>query len=244
MNDIHKFKVSLCIPTMNRWSFLKENIPRYLENPYIEEIIICDETGDDVNLIREHIQSNKIHLYTNEKILGAYLNKRKVVSLAKNDFVCLMDSDNFAPVSYFDSWKNFCGENPDPSVVYCALREGYPGSLFDYSQFRSIFINKKNCKELFHKGLNGGFFNDGNYIVSKHLYMVSEIPTGIKHFESECYAADVVLQNYNILVNGGSLCIVPLMEYDHVFHSGSYWSNTHHLVDFNKYMSLISEMRD
>ena len=33
---------------MNRYDkFLSQTLPRYLDNPHIDEIIICDETGED-----------------------------------------------------------------------------------------------------------------------------------------------------------------------------------------------------
>jgi hypothetical protein len=46
---------------------LKNNLPLYLENPYINEIIICDETGEDVEKITETFTDPKIKLYVNEK---------------------------------------------------------------------------------------------------------------------------------------------------------------------------------
>jgi hypothetical protein len=52
-------KLSLCIPTKNRWNFLKVNIPKYLENPYINEIVICDENGEDAKMIQETFKDNE-----------------------------------------------------------------------------------------------------------------------------------------------------------------------------------------
>ena len=31
---------------MDRWNFLKVSLPKYLENPYIDEIVISDENGN------------------------------------------------------------------------------------------------------------------------------------------------------------------------------------------------------
>ena len=43
---------TLCIPTLNRFDdFLSKYLPKYLENNLINEIIITDENGDDVNKI-------------------------------------------------------------------------------------------------------------------------------------------------------------------------------------------------
>lgn len=104
-------QLSLCIPTMNRWEYLKEYLPKYIANPYISEIVICDETGDDILQIQNHSQSKKLKLFQNESKLGAYKNKNKVVSLASHEFVCLMDSDNFADIDYFDAWHRYINNN-------------------------------------------------------------------------------------------------------------------------------------
>ncbi len=46
-------KLSLCIPTYNRYDrFLSSNIPKYLLNPYIDEIVISDEDGADIEKIK------------------------------------------------------------------------------------------------------------------------------------------------------------------------------------------------
>ena len=46
---------TLCITTLDRFkTFLKKNIPKYLENELISEIIISDENGNDIKLIQEH----------------------------------------------------------------------------------------------------------------------------------------------------------------------------------------------
>jgi hypothetical protein len=72
---------SLCITTKDRYNdFLSEYIPKYLENPYIDEIIISDENGNDFNKIKERFSSNlKLRLYKNEYVLGPFLNKIKVL---------------------------------------------------------------------------------------------------------------------------------------------------------------------
>ena len=45
---------SLCIPTLNRFDeYLKINLPKYLDNKLIDEIIISDENGNDINKIKK-----------------------------------------------------------------------------------------------------------------------------------------------------------------------------------------------
>ena len=59
-------QLSLCIATMDRWDFLKVNLPQYLTNPYISEIIISDENGHDAEKIRATFNDPKIHISVND----------------------------------------------------------------------------------------------------------------------------------------------------------------------------------
>jgi glycosyltransferase involved in cell wall biosynthesis len=99
------FELSLCIPTMNRWNFLKESIPKYLDNKYIKEIVIVDETGEDyAHLLDFYKNEPKIRAFKNETRLGPFLNKLECMKKASYEWICLMDSDNFADLDYFDNF--------------------------------------------------------------------------------------------------------------------------------------------
>jgi hypothetical protein len=45
--------------------FLSESIPKYLKNSHINEIIICDETGEDYEIIISNFDDPKIFVYKN-----------------------------------------------------------------------------------------------------------------------------------------------------------------------------------
>ena len=89
---------SLCIPTMDRFDgFLHRYLEKYLDNELITEIIITDENGNDINKIKNiYTENAKLKLYKNTNRLGPFLNKIKACSLANNEWIVLMDSDNFA----------------------------------------------------------------------------------------------------------------------------------------------------
>jgi hypothetical protein len=235
-------KLSLCIPTKNRWNFLKINLPKYLENPYIDEIIICDENGDDAKLIQEIYKDNeKIRIFINDKILGAFLNKNKVVELAKNEFVCLMDSDNFAPLSYFEAWNIYTKENGlKENFIYCPSRTipqpNHQG--FDYRKFIGSY-NFEDCKKNFHDIIFITLLNTGNYIFNKKFYLSSLTDESEKDLEKSCKAFDVLYKNYLLLKKSGILIIVSNMEYDHIVHDGSYYTETCNQIDSNKFYNLF-----
>jgi hypothetical protein len=236
-------KLSLCIPSKNRWNFLKVNLPKYLDNPFIDEIVICDENGNDAKMIEEIYKDNeKIKVYINENVLGAFLNKRKVVSLAKNDFICLMDSDNFAPLSYFEAWYKYIQENGiKEKIVYCPARtipqSNHQG--FDYRPFIGSYTFEES-KRNFSNGMFNCMLNTGNYIFSKKLYMESEPDETQKELVNSCKALDVLFQNYLLFTKGNAIInIIPNMEYDHIVHAGSYYMETCQSINTNKFYGLF-----
>jgi hypothetical protein len=235
--------LSLCIPTKNRWNFLKINIPKYLDNPFIDEIVICDENGNDAKMIQETYKDNeKIKVYVNDRILGPFFNKRKVVSLAKNDFVCLMDSDNFAPLSYFEAWNTYIKENDlKENTVYCPARtipqSNHEG--FDYRKFIGSY-NFDQCKKNYHNNVFGTMLNTGNYIFNKNLFMKAESDYSLEDMDKSYKVCDVLYQNYLLLSKYNAiLTLVPNMEYDHIVHGGSYYMETCNQLDMNKFNILF-----
>ena len=71
--------LTVAIPTMERWSFLNEQLPKFLGNPRVSYVVINDENGKDINIICEiGLDSNpKLRLYSNDAVLGVYGNKRQ-----------------------------------------------------------------------------------------------------------------------------------------------------------------------
>ena len=235
--------ISLCIATMKRWDFLKNYLPDYLNNPYIHEIVICDETGEDVKTIKEIYGSvEKIKLYTNEKRMGPFLNKEKVVRLASNDWVCLVDSDNFVPLTYFEALDTFLVDNnktPNQNIIYCPSR----ASGFVFNEFLGLEIDGKNAKQIYNNPNGTILFNTGNYILHKSLMNIP-IPEGHEDYPMECLAMDVLYRNYLCLAKGVKLCVVPNMEYIHTIHDGSFWIQSHKQIDKNIFEELLFSLSD
>ena len=232
---------------MDRWDFLKINIPKYLENPYIAEIVICDENGNDASKIISTFNDSKIRVYKNNTCLGAFYNKQKVVSLAECEFVCLMDSDNFAPVSYFDAIIRHLGNNSlDSNTVYMPSKTipqpNHKG--FNFVKFSGYDITLKNIKDEFNKYPT--LFNTGNYVVSKELYEKSKLSSDKVNLGNECMALDVLLQNYLFFKNNKKtiMRLIEDMEYDHIVHPGSYWMATQNNVNVTKFNNLYHELSD
>jgi glycosyltransferase involved in cell wall biosynthesis len=232
-------KLSLCIPTYNRWNFLKNNLPKYLENPFLDEIVITDETGEDIKLIQEHFQNPKLKLFVNEKRLHAFLNKREAVLKASNDWICLIDSDNFAPIEYFEAWKNYVEQNGFIlNAIYSPSKtipqEKHSG--FDYREFINQNISFFKAQELYKTTKYGpSLFNTGNFILHKSMYTnyqptIEDIQTTL-----HCPALECLYQNYLFFTKCNAIMIVVKdMEYHHIVHDESLYLTTYKSCDLNR----------
>jgi hypothetical protein len=232
--------LSLCIPTIDRWSFLSVNLPKYLANPYIDEIVVSDENGNDARMIKETFSDPKLRVYVNETRLGPFFNKCMAISLASNSYVCLMDSDNYAPVSYFEHFYNFLdGKAPDENTIYApsftTAQSNHPG--FNFRMFNNILIDKTNYKSEYARYET--LFNTGNYISSKSLHQKYTLTDEEIKAAKESWAVDVLYSNYLLITKSDAKIVtVPEMAYDHIVHDGSMYTQTKSKVDLIFYNSL------
>lgn len=227
---------TLCIPTMDRFdSFLSKYLPDYLNNKLIGEIVITDENGNDAHKIQNAFpNNNKIKVAVNKSRLGPFLNKMKACSLASNEWIVLMDSDNFAPANYFEKASDYITNNirGEKNVI---LSPCFARPRFNYSHLNG-FVYEKGCfhsnnvKERTIMGNNSGsdtMMNTGNYVLNKFLIdniNLSNEGNNIQ-FSSAC---DVIFFNTLLFEQLDlKLHVVPNMEYDHVVHDGSIYIQTH-----------------
>lgn len=233
-------QISLCIATMDRWNFLEKYLEYYIFNPYIGEIIISDENGNDMQKIQEkygHI--NHLKCFLNSGKHGAFHNKRHAVSKATFPWICLMDSDNFAPIDYFKTWEMSFDE-ADPTIIYCPSKTLTTDNKigYDFSNVDNIIYTKDNYKELFKK-FNYNHLSIGNYIFNRDFFLKAEHKEEFDNLDTECYCYDVVYQNYLLLENGGSIKTINNMAYFHEVHLASYYFTTNNKVSIDKIEKLF-----
>lgn len=199
---------SLCIPTMDRYDkYLSIYLPKYLNNPLINEIVICDENGNDVRKIETKFNNNKLKLYINDVKKGPFLNKVNVCSKASNEWIALIDSDNFADLDYFENMKNYIENNT--LTKNTILSPDYGSTIFHWEHLSHNSVNviskdtynqlkvidDENSKK--HNGNIGNIghlMNTGNYIINKYLIENINLDSDIEMINnSDCF--DVVLFN-------------------------------------------------
>lgn len=239
---------SLCIPTMDRYdTFLKKYIPLYLQNDLISEIIISDENGNDIIKINQTFPNNdKLKLFKNESRLGPFLNKLKACSKAANEWIVLIDSDNFADNRYFQIAKQYINKHIGENEKNIILAPAKALPNFNYSHLANMIFKRGNFNEnkLREKQIINHTFtqsevlmNTGNYVLNKYLINNLNLNTETPHIplSSACdviYLNTLLFEQLNL-----NMHIVENLEYSHVVHDGSIYVQTHqNFRQFNEYV--------
>ena len=223
--------ITIAIPTMRRWSFLKESIPFYLSRPEVGEIVICDETGEDIEEIRKSSfgKDSKLQLFTNETRLGIYHNKRKSLGLSTMPWVAVLDSDNQFPESWFETISFYIESKKmatklsmfgSPSFYSINIKTGY--TYQPCKNLSDLTLSKTNWNSIFTKPGWNHLLNDGNWVVPKEAYkaLPEKIPEAYKKGAEFC---DALFSLFCFIKNGYTIYYPEDLTYNHIVHDESSW---------------------
>jgi len=146
---------------------------------------------------------------------------------------------NFASIEYFNAWNKFMKSKIIDINTNCFLPIKLKTTSYNYSMFADKPINFNNLKHYGQYSVFRVLMNTGNYIFPKKLYCDSIAPPELAHLEEKCYSMDVFLRNYFLLRNGAVFNVVTDMEYEHIAHPGSFYINTHTLINEHELNSLF-----
>ena len=222
--------LTVAIPTMNRWdNFLKKQFPVYMNHPDISCVIVCDETGKDIQGICEegYDQDPKLKLFQNDYIMGIYGNKRQCLLNSQTDFTAVLDSDNFFEPAFFSEAMK-CIKRDGPMAkrtIYCAgnnVRHFTSGITEErVKHFNGMRISRSNWNKVLETPGWNFLLNDGNYIWPTHISKeFPEIPDNL------IAATDGIVTAKMAVEAGYVISIEPTMRYVHMVHSDSTWIKT------------------
>jgi glycosyltransferase involved in cell wall biosynthesis len=217
--------LTVAIPTMERWSFLKNQLPTFLNDDNVTYVVISDENGLDIQVICEFEMDShpKLRIYQNDKILGVYGNKRQCFLKAPSEWVAVLDSDNYFEREFFKGFFKARERDRSDKIIYCAgniehlnletgLKEDKTG------HFSGMRITRDNWNDILKMPGWNFLLNDGNCIWPRDV---------IKHFpdipEEEIVGTDSIFFMRQAIQAGYTLCVEPMMHYVHTVHDGSHW---------------------
>lgn len=220
--------LSIAIATMRRWEFLKDSLPVYLAREEVKEVILCDETGEDCQKARASPFGShpKLRLITNEKRLGIYQNKRKALSLAKGEWVAILDSDNYFPDEWFETLEEVLPKLPSKQILASAEFKTSNIDTGEVSmpckQFTGTVLDKNTWNRIFEQPKWNFLLNDGNWVV--HFSAIRHLPEDVP--SDSLQAADAIWMLRQWIQAGYSIWYVPDLSYIHTVHKGSSWLAT------------------
>ena len=220
--------LSICIPTMKRWNFLKLTIPEMLKHDIVKEIVICDETGEDIEEIEKSKfgKNTKLRLIKNEKRLGIYRNKRKVGNLATGEWIGILDSDNIFPDIWFEEIESIITKDKEKKTIYgsASFRNVNLETGKDEKpciEFDGLELNKQTWNTMFNRRKWNFLLNDGNWVLPR------EAMKELNDIESEkLQAADAIYMLRCWIEGGYRMKYIEGLEYIHTVHGGSSWLET------------------
>jgi glycosyltransferase involved in cell wall biosynthesis len=193
---------------------------------------------DDLTVGDVSTKMGKVRVERNEHNIRGFRNKVLAVSKAKNDWVYLLDSDNYFTEQTLPCIFDYV--DWDPMAFYfpmMALMErthdgnGAPGPSWDdwnYRRFGYERLDLQKVKHLIHESLKrkpnfglDGLLNNGNLLVHRHNYCVAAAD-GFNDPSFTPLAGDGIAQVYLLYRAGLSLQIVPGLTYYHRLHKNSF----------------------
>jgi hypothetical protein len=199
-----------------------------LELEGVDEILICDETGEDIEqILKQPWGSNpKLRLIKNKERMGAYHNKLNLLKLVNTEWVALIDSDNEVLPEYFEALYAYWKENgKDISSVYVpaaveSVNVNEHSRNTPIQHLSGYVVNKENWNSFLHVSWSGYALNLGNCVF--HSSQIEHIPETVP----KDVMADCQVMNKALVEKGYKLVLVPNMKYYHIVHPGSLYLNT------------------
>lgn len=212
---------------MKRWEFLQDILPVFLDHPGINEVILCDETGEDAKAISNSpfTQNKKLRVIVNEKRLGMYQNKRKVLEIAGKTapYVGLLDSDNYFSEEWVDTildmLKGSDGKTIFASADFKTVNVDTGEVAFPCKHFSGRRLDLSNWNSIFKEPRYVNLLNDGNLVLPSNA--ISCFPVELA--SDKIMASDSIYMVRNCVKEGYSIYYVPELSYIHTVHGGSTW---------------------
>ena len=219
--------ISVAIPTMGRWDFLKESLPVFLAHKSVLEVIVCDETGEDVDalLASPLAASPKLRLVKNKTRLGIYQNKRKVAGLCTGTYVALLDSDNYFSDTWLDQVADAIQARPTSIIASADFKnvDARTGAVTNpCAAFSGLELDAASWNAMFQKRGWNFLLNDGNWVVPRAA--LAFLPASVK--SESLLAADAIYMLRAFVKGGFKVWYVPELSYIHTVHAGSSWLAT------------------
>lgn len=247
-------KISLAIPTYNTSQYFEDCLKYSLEDDFIDEIVVNDDCSfpehfeSFKNKIKD-INSPKIKLFANSKNVGAFRNKYQTVQNCSNDWVYLLDSDNYPFEESYQLMRQIPDDNPDicysPQHLCCKHDHSSNYEAVSDYDFGYDLIGIEESRKSLQEDVKwfNWMVNSGNYIINRNTYLeVLEEP--YNNISTPLLHADTAAVFYFWLKSGKKFKVVKGLRHNHRFRSDSNWHScgNNSQASVNYYETAIKQL--
>lgn len=227
-------KLSICIPTYNRFEMTLESFRDVYCDERVHSIIILDDASTDGSyeqLLDATSSLTKIKIYRQEQNVDCYRNKFISVTYCPTEFCILLDSDNRIDISYLDA---IYSEQWDAETIFTpefAMPE------FDFRNYSGLTLSKENIAQYVDKPLFETMLNAANYFVNRNNYI------WVWDKSVDPVTSDSIFQSYNWLKAGYKIKVLPGLQYEHRVWPGSHYQNNVHRTPNGFHQSVLDKLK-
>ena len=111
---------SIIIPVFNREKFIEKSVKSVISQTYDnwELIVIDDASNDGTTKILERIKDKKIKIIRNEKNIERSATRNRGIKLAKGEYICFLDSDDYYLPNHLSNLNNRIINSVQKVAVY------------------------------------------------------------------------------------------------------------------------------
>lgn len=226
-------ELCICIPTWNRVDMTLKSFNKVYDDPRVKNIVIVDDASP-LHIYQELKERTrdmpKVKLYRNVTNRDCYANKYVAASLSTTDYCIILDSDNEINTDYIDILDTYFWTED------MILAPEWAMPMFNYTEYAGLVVTKENIAEYIDKPMFETCLNCMNYFVNKNSYCEVWDAT------IDPVTSDSLFQNYNWIMSGRKILIVPELRYQHLVHDESHYiNNVQRTGDFREI--LIEKIR-
>jgi hypothetical protein len=224
--------ISLAIPFYNTSKYFLDCIKYAIDDDFVSEIVVNDDYSKQEeydNLLSLVDGKDKIKVYRNKNNIGAFRNKYITVQNCTNDWIYILDSDNYPFEETYQVIRTIPDDNPlicySPRQLFCKNDDNVDyENISDYA-FKYDIIGVEETKDAIFKKIKwfDWFINSGNYIINRQMYLDS-LKKPFDDKNTPLLHADTAAVYYFWLQNGGEFVIVDDLRHNHRLRSESYWN--------------------
>ena len=224
--------ISLAIPFYNTSRYFLDTIKYALEDDFVSEIVVTDDGSveSEYNKLISLIEGkDKIKVFRNSSNVGAFRNKYNSVKNCSNDWVYLLDSDNYPFEETYQVIRDIPDDDPSicfsPRQLFCKKDEQDDYETISDYTFKYDIIGIEESKDAIFKRTKwfDWFLNSGNYVINRQMYLDSLLEP-YHNYNTPLLHADTASAYYFWLKNGGQFVVVDKLRHNHRLHPQSNWN--------------------